>query len=242
MCRVAITFGTPITGCHGEAVPAQTHRASRSSSCTRFCGISAMRRRRQAKFSGRCRETRRHDERGHHGSALGAAVRTGEQPCLSSEHKTAQRSFGWIVGETDPSVMDKAGKAVPSLEQTVDWLEHVGTNAGAGQIPPGAKPQGRSAAARFSPGGSAAAPRRSAHRSRARTRTASQSDGVFPAQEARSPSSTVRDARSGRYRLVRRKPSGRAPSRRQASPATPCVRDRETCQTPSGTAPSYCLR
>jgi hypothetical protein len=72
---------------------------------------------------------------------IGATIRTGEQPRLPSQRKTAQRSLGCIVGHADLSVMDEACKAVPPLEQIVDWLDHVGRarQLGALRLQPGLK-------------------------------------------------------------------------------------------------------
>jgi hypothetical protein len=53
-------------------------------------------------------------------------IGTGEEPGLSSQRKTAQRSLRSIVGHANSSVMDKAGEALPSVEQIVDRLDHVG--------------------------------------------------------------------------------------------------------------------
>lgn len=71
-------------------------------------------------------EARRHDERRHHGGSFGTPIGAGEQPCRSSKSKAAQDALRGIVGQADPSVVDKAGEAVPPLEQVVDWLDHVG--------------------------------------------------------------------------------------------------------------------
>lgn len=51
----------------------------------------------------------------HHDNPLGAAIRTGEQACLSSQSKTAQYSLCCIVRHADPFVVDKADKAIPSV-------------------------------------------------------------------------------------------------------------------------------
>jgi hypothetical protein len=56
-----------------------------SNSCRQLCGMSAMRAKTSASHAFRFDviETRRHDERRHHGGPLGTAIRAGEQPCLS---------------------------------------------------------------------------------------------------------------------------------------------------------------
>ena len=41
------------------------------------------------------------------GSALAAAIRATEQPCLPAEGDTAQGSFGRVVREADPAVLEE---------------------------------------------------------------------------------------------------------------------------------------
>jgi hypothetical protein len=67
-------------------------------------------------------EARSHDERDHHGGALGAAIRTCEQPSFSSESQATQASFCRIVRQADSSILSKAGEVAPPLKHVVDGL------------------------------------------------------------------------------------------------------------------------
>jgi hypothetical protein len=49
-------------------------------------------------------ESCRHDQRRHSRRPVGSAFGADEQPCLSSECKTAQRPLGGIVAQTNPAV------------------------------------------------------------------------------------------------------------------------------------------
>jgi beta-N-acetylhexosaminidase len=61
-------------------------------------------------------ELGRHDQRRHGRCPVGSALGTGEQPRLSSKSKAAQRSFGGVVRQADPAVLEEAGKAVPAAQ------------------------------------------------------------------------------------------------------------------------------
>ena len=63
-----------------------------------------------------------HDQGRHDGGTLGTAIGAGEQPGFAAQGKAAQGSFGCVVGQADPAVVDEAGEAVPSLEHIVDRL------------------------------------------------------------------------------------------------------------------------
>jgi hypothetical protein len=71
-------------------------------------------------------EPGRYDEREHDGGTRGTAVRTGEQPCLSSKSQAAQCSFRRIVRQADPAILREAGEVAPALEQVIDRLDHGG--------------------------------------------------------------------------------------------------------------------
>ncbi len=50
------------------------------------------------------------DHRQHDGGAFGAAQAAGEGPIAPSQGDAAQRSFGGVVAEADPAIVEEAGK------------------------------------------------------------------------------------------------------------------------------------
>lgn len=71
-------------------------------------------------------ESCRGDEGKHDGGAIGAALGAGESPVAPSQSNAAQRSFGCVVAEADPAVVDEAGEVGPALEHVVDRLQDLG--------------------------------------------------------------------------------------------------------------------
>lgn len=67
-----------------------------------------------------------HEKRRHHGNPLGVAIRTGEQACLSSQSKSAQRSLGCAVRHATKEELEEiALKSTRTIEldelvETVD--------------------------------------------------------------------------------------------------------------------------
>src|SRR5690606_25630532 len=51
------------------------------------------------------------DQGGHGGRPLGSALRSGEQPRLSAQCKTAQGPLGGVVRQADPAILEEPGKA-----------------------------------------------------------------------------------------------------------------------------------
>ena len=51
------------------------------------------------------------DEGIHLGGALPTAIGAGEQPGFSAEGDTAQRAFGGVIRQADPSVVEEPGKS-----------------------------------------------------------------------------------------------------------------------------------
>jgi hypothetical protein len=62
------------------------------------------------------------DERVHDGRSLPSAVRSAEQPRLSTQGHAAQRPFSCVVGQADPAVVEKAGEGRPAAQHVVDGL------------------------------------------------------------------------------------------------------------------------
>jgi hypothetical protein len=50
------------------------------------------------------------------GSALTAAIRAAEQPCLAAERDTAQRDLGSVVRQAEPAIVEEARERIPALE------------------------------------------------------------------------------------------------------------------------------
>jgi hypothetical protein len=48
------------------------------------------------------------DQRVHGRRSFTATIRTGEEPGFPAKGNAAQRAFGCIIGQTDPSVVEKA--------------------------------------------------------------------------------------------------------------------------------------
>ena len=90
-----------------------------SSSCRRRTGWSAIRSRTSASQACGSRLLSLADQRVHGRGALATAVRAAEQPGLSAQGDTAQRSFGRVVRETNSPVVEKAGEGWPALEHVV---------------------------------------------------------------------------------------------------------------------------
>jgi hypothetical protein len=53
---------------------------------------------------------------------LSTAIRSGEEPVLSSEGDAAEDAFGGVVGEADPAVVEEAAEGRPALEHVIDNL------------------------------------------------------------------------------------------------------------------------
>lgn len=66
------------------------------------------------------------DHRQHDGGAVGAAQAAGEGPVAPSQGDAAQRSFGGVVAEADPAIVEEAGKVVPPPEHVVHGLQDLG--------------------------------------------------------------------------------------------------------------------
>lgn len=66
------------------------------------------------------------DHRQHDGGAVGAALAAGECPVAPAQGDAAQRSFGGVVAEADPAIVEEAGEVVPAPEHVVHWLQDLG--------------------------------------------------------------------------------------------------------------------
>ena len=71
-------------------------------------------------------EARGHDEGEHDGGPVRAAVGSSEQPGLSAQSQSAQAPFGRVVGQTNATIVDESGEAVPALQHIINRLENVG--------------------------------------------------------------------------------------------------------------------
>jgi len=59
------------------------------------------------------------------GRALAATIGSAEQPGLTAEWHAAQGTFGGVIGQADPAVVEEAGEGVPTPEHVVDGLGEV---------------------------------------------------------------------------------------------------------------------
>lgn len=67
----------------------------------------------------------RRDQRVDCGCPLAPAVGASGQPTASAEGDAAQRSFGAIVGQADPAVVEEVGEGGTALEQVIHRLGDV---------------------------------------------------------------------------------------------------------------------
>ena len=61
----------------------------------------------------------RGDQRRHGCSPRRPTVGAGEQPCSSSKGKASERTFGGVVGQADPPIIEEGSKTRPTLEHVV---------------------------------------------------------------------------------------------------------------------------
>ncbi len=59
------------------------------------------------------------------GSPLAATIGAAEQPGLPAEWHAAQRTFGGVVGQADPAVVEEAGEGIPAPQYVIDSLGEV---------------------------------------------------------------------------------------------------------------------
>lgn len=59
-------------------------------------------------------ELNTHDQRRHEGSTISAAIR--RRAMTPPESKASQRSFGRVVRETNPAIVEERREAVPALQ------------------------------------------------------------------------------------------------------------------------------
>ena len=60
------------------------------------------------------------------GSSSSALIGTGKGPVVTTDSDAAQGSFGGIVGEAEPPVIEETGKRHPTLEAVIDGFRHFG--------------------------------------------------------------------------------------------------------------------
>ncbi len=70
-------------------------------------------------------EPRGLDERLEHGGALTSTVGAAEQPCLPAEWHAAEGTFGGVVGQTYPAVVEEASKGDPAAQHVVYGLGEI---------------------------------------------------------------------------------------------------------------------
>ena len=66
------------------------------------------------------------DHRQHDGGAVSATQAAGEGPVAPSQGDAAQRSFGGVVAEADPAIVEEAGEVVPAPEHVIHRLQDLG--------------------------------------------------------------------------------------------------------------------
>lgn len=66
------------------------------------------------------------DHRQHDGGAFGAAQAAGEGQIAPSQGDAAQRSFGGVVAEADPAIVEEAGKGGSAPEHVIHGLQDLG--------------------------------------------------------------------------------------------------------------------
>ena len=66
------------------------------------------------------------DHRQHDGGAVSATQTAGEGPVAPSQGDAAQRSFGGVVAEADPAIVEEAGEVVPAPEHVIHRLQDLG--------------------------------------------------------------------------------------------------------------------
>lgn len=64
--------------------------------------------------------------RQHDGGAVGAAQAAGESSIAPSQGDAAQRSFGGVVAEADPAIVEEAGEVGPAPEHLIHGLQDLG--------------------------------------------------------------------------------------------------------------------
>ncbi len=74
------------------------------------------------------------DDGGHDGGTIGPTLGTGEGP-VSTPGNSSQRALSRIVRETNSAIFEETGKAIPTLQHVIDWLDHLGRLAERGALP-----------------------------------------------------------------------------------------------------------
>ncbi len=70
-------------------------------------------------------ETVGRDDGEHDDGSIGPTLGTGENPVSPPECNSSQRALGRIVRETNPAVLEEAGKSLPAFQHEVDPLDHL---------------------------------------------------------------------------------------------------------------------
>lgn len=78
-----------------------------------------------ARLAGRCRLFGGDDQAVHGRRPLSGAIGAAGQPGLSSESDASQASFGGIVRQTYPPILEEQGEARPALQDIVERLGKV---------------------------------------------------------------------------------------------------------------------
>ena len=80
-------------------------------------------------------ETAGRDNREHDGGTIGPTLGAGEGPVSTPECNSSQSPLGRIVRETNPAIVEKTRKTIPSLQHVIDRLDHLGRFAERGALP-----------------------------------------------------------------------------------------------------------
>src|SRR6185436_4257243 len=80
-------------------------------------------------------ETTGRDEGEHDGGTIGPALGTCEGPVAAPQGNPSQGPFGGIVRETNPAILQEAGKAIPALQHVINGSDHLGRSAERDTLP-----------------------------------------------------------------------------------------------------------
>ena len=80
-------------------------------------------------------ETTGRDQGEHDGGTIRPALGTGEGPVAAPQGDPSQGPFGGIVRQTNPAILQEAGKAIPALQHVVHGADHLGRSAERGTLP-----------------------------------------------------------------------------------------------------------